>query len=889
MNRPYVCSRCSRLLLRTTGQLRNAGFVSLGKLVDRDNGSQTQIQERPVSDVEVASVHRARQKTKRQSYFQQYQEQNKPVGVDKVLETLFSSNRAHEQASQVSRYSRTPKDQQAEHVTETTADDKSIDRRLLELHNQLKRGTSSLEYIWTSCLQLLGERNWITERSSSGEARKNQNIAFRDVLLAICAKQQISIQGTIVTPRSVIQTYLIHGVMRSWWHLVLWTQLGELLKLRYTTAEKTVKETKKAKSLARDHLKVWFLFTKTYQTPDLVSGNEDNEHLSISDQRKASKGHPHEALETRFQRLMDKHPDGPSVGSMAAAAILTSEYLNAERKTCDPPLATFFSQLRRDREPDLSATKFWLSEARVDSEIVELIPEDLRLQPPADKHFKPVWRRDEFGERKAETIYDWSEEGIHKRLVEIDVASRKSDPEDAVNLWENYLGYLGKNGSHDKDTNSRIHARFLRTFWALRFSDKAIAVWNHMVSSGQPPAQMHWTAMLSGCVPARDVTSLQEIWRNMLRSNFTPDIETWTTYIHSLIKLWKYQEGLEALEALGRAWKGKTATGIAKDRRIQQKDASPLAPQLEPVHAALSALVDIKKHDLHPIVVAWAESHGLRLTTFTFNILLQPIVRHGTPAQVQSHLQQMATHNCEPDIITYTIIFNGLVSNRNSFFHTLPPEAQESTIISRLKDMEERGVPANARTYSILLDALLNPKSWKEFKYISDADTDKQTYNVPAARTILAHMQSRSIPPSPHHYTILLSHYFNYKPPDFAAVESLWAGIRHGGQTEMMDELFYDRIVQGYANNDEIEKALQFVRRVPEEGKKPTWWALYRILAALERGREWDLCKDLMVEIEDPKGLFRHGQGLFRGKREFYELVDQLRAEGVMMGGAEQI
>ncbi len=1001
MNTPYICSRCSRQLLRSRSQLRNASFVSLGKLVDRD-GSPAAIQEVAAGNLDSNGARRK----KSLSFAKQYQELREPVGVDMVLESLFSSNRAQEQASQVSRYSRTPKEKQKEHIVEHITSDKSIDRRLSELHNLLKRGTSPIEYIWTSCRQLLSERDWRLKKGLPEDELNRRRVVFHDILLAICVKQRLLVQGTILTPGMVIQIYLEHGVMDQWWHRVIWCQLGQLMKLRLVAGAKTDVEVEEAKTLARELLEVWSEFREKYQKP---SGNVSIKGIVKGRTSNKPTG---ESLEKRFLRLMSKFWDGAFVSSMAAAAITTHMYLNTESIPCAPLLGNFFAELHRGTQLDLSITEIWLSDAGLDSEIIDrilkqlgaqqlkdkraiparkrdesgereprilkqigaqqlkdnrdiparkrdelgereprilkqigaqqlkdnrdilvlerdeagereatileqlevqqlrdkhdipalerdevgereaTIPKQSEVQQLRDKHDIPTWKRDELGERKPKRIYTWNLQAFYKRLGEVEVASTRADPEDAINLWVNYVDYLNSDRPKDKDTNSRIFAKFLRTFWAIRCSNEAIGVWNYMVNSGHPPAQLHWSAMLYGCISARDPTSMQDIWRNMLHSKFTPDIGTWAAYIHGLIKLWKWQEGLEALESLGRIWKGKTRTSMPKDRCVEQKDTDPLdpsIPNLRPVHAALSALVDIKMPELHATIIAWAESQNLCLTTYTFNILLQPLVRRGTEAQVQSHLQQMAAHNCSPDTTTFTIVLNGLVSNKDSSFHSLSPEAQESTIISILKDMEAKGLPANARTYSVLLDGLLNPKPWKEFNDLSDADPTKTTYNVPAARTILMHMQSRNLHPGPHHYTILISHYFASKPPDIAAVGTLWAGILHGGQTPMMDDIFYDRMIEGYANHGEIEKALKFLRLVPMEGKKPSWWALYRVLAALERRGEWDLCQELMQDIEDPTGLLRHGQGMFRGKRQFYEIVDALRERGVMMGGTEQV
>ncbi len=891
MYTPYVCSRCSRQLLRSKSQLRNASFVSLGKLVDR-NATQAETQEvgaTTTGDLDVSRAHRK----KRQSFARQYQELRKPVGVDKVLETLFSSTRAHEQASQISRYSRTPKGENKEHIVEDTMSERSIYRRLLELHNLLKRGTSRIEYIWTSCQQLLSERIWRRNRDLSDDEWKKQRVVFHDILLAICSKQRLLVHNTntIVTPGVVIQTYMKHEIMGHWWHEVIWSQIGQLMRLKLVVDGKTEEEAREAKTLAQDLLEVWSIFREQYQNPkgslDFKINITDLASHESKDQKPTT-----ESLENRFWRLMNKYPDGSLVNCMATAAITTHMYCDAENVPCAPLLGNFFAQLHRGRELDLSTTRTRLSDTGIETEIIGKIIRQLEAQQLKDKHDIIVSKRDELRERKYKQIHEWSLEAIEKRRSEVNVALKRKDPEGAVTLWDNFVDYLDSGKPKDKDTNSRVFAEFLRTFWVVRCSNQAIAVWNYMVNYGQSPAQRHWSAMLSGCIGTRDPTSLQHIWRNMLRSKFTPDIETWSIYIHGLIRLGKWQEGLEALETLGRLWKGKTGTDRLRESVTTQKDTDPLnpnVPNIRPVRSALSALTVIGKHELHATVVAWAESQNLRLDTSIFNILLQPLVRHGTQAQVQSHLQQMAAHDCSPDVTTLTIILNGLVSNKDSSFHSMPPEAQERTIMSVLGNMKDKGLPANTYTFTILLDGLLNPKSPKDFYNNSDAETATQTSNVPAARTILKYMKSHRIPPSPHHYTILISHYFACKPPDLASVATLWAGLAESGQTALMDDVFYDRMIEGYANHDEIEKALQFLRIVPREGKRPSWWALFRTLAALERRGEWGLCGELMEDIEDPKGLLRHGPGVFRGKRQFYELVDELRGRGVAMGGAERI
>lgn len=172
MSTPFICLRCSRQLLRPYAQVRNSSFVSLGKLVStNDNEEQAADETANVGDHSV-KVQKQWPK-KRLSFAKQYQQRRKPSGVDKVLETLFSSNHLQEEAPQTSRYSRTPKEQQTdgENCVEPTSYEKSVDHRLQELHTQLREGTLSTEDIWTSCQELLNQKIWKPPRKVNQMAR----------------------------------------------------------------------------------------------------------------------------------------------------------------------------------------------------------------------------------------------------------------------------------------------------------------------------------------------------------------------------------------------------------------------------------------------------------------------------------------------------------------------------------------------------------------------------------------------------------------------------------------------------------------------------------------------------------------------------------------------
>lgn len=895
--------RCSRQILQFRGQLRKSSFVSLGKPVSNRDDLE-QVASKPVVAKDDDLKHKRPWQGKRLSFAKQYQEQRRPSGVDKVLETLFSSTRARIETPEISRYSRLPIEQSSELVPEegkrpedsgyprlpkeqplepaTYA--KSIDHRLRELHTQLQRDITTLESVWTSCEKILEEKIWRPSREAQrGDEQSSNNLhLFRDILLGVCAKQRITVRGVTITPADVITVYQKHGVMRYWWHEVLWSQLAQALRLKYrkenrkTDEEASPETTPSAgiKTLLDEILQVWNLFMLRYgAVPGSVSVQGGN---AVEAQPPFAK-----EMASQFLRLVPKHPQRMQIRQMPAAAVLTLDCLESENHEAVPYLIRFFRSLKTGCRLDAQTARRSLAEAGLPLSVIEALSswgsssavagmqQSTPKGQPKSAHVKTL---------------DWSKKATSSRLADIGAVVKRSNPEEAFGYWQSFHNHLETHGYGDQDSTDLIFIRFLRVFWALRRSDHAIEVWNVMVNMGCTPSQMHWNAMLLGCYPVNDSKSMQEIWANMWRSGLEPDILTWTTYIYGLIKCNKIQDGFAALEQLGRSWRKKPPAAelpnMSSDELAQKTDVKGDI-RLHPVNAALSALVDKEKYDLTQVVIRWALSQGLRLETSTFNILLRPLVRVGTQDQIQSHLQLMDTENCTPDIITYTILLNGLISNPDSPFHHLSPQDQESTITTILSQMEAQNLNLTPQTYTTLLNGLIGkPTSTTQIP---------RNANIPLAKLILDHMSARHIPPSPHLHTILITHYFSLQPPDLPAINSLLTSINSSPSTRHLpDTVFYDRLIEGYASIGEIEKALKILREIPERGKTPGYVALQVLLRKMAEMGEWELCRELVGDVEREGGLLRHGVGGWRGKGQWWALVDELRGRGLLDEGVER-
>ena len=450
-------------------------------------------------------------------------------------------------------------------------------------------------------------------------------------------------------------------------------------------------------------------------------------------------------------------------------------------------------------------------------------------------------------------------------------ATKKSNAKLALKLWERQV----KRMSTDRKIDDSVFLDFLRTFFAVGRPDCATEVWNTMCKHGYKPTAMHWVTLLEGCKRTQDLASLKSIWQRMAAAKMENTNQAWTVYISGLLQCKDWRSALKAVKDLGEAWKLSKAPIASKSTEAattttEQKvhKADQFASSIVPINAAMFGLMGNRKPNLARQILTWAISENIKPDTTTFNILLRPAVRYNDSEGAQRILAEMKHHACDPDVVTFTILIDGIFRNPASAFQTRSPKAQQAVIVRVFKDMQDNNIHATAHTYTTILDGLLHRKY----------------FNLPAARAVLARMTDHGIRPTPHIYTILVTHYFSLDPPDLHAIDSLWRRIEL--EKAPVDHILYDRMIEGYGRVGAIDKMLAVLRRMPSEGKRPGWIALLGALRALAQAEEWGLVADLVRDVADEKeGLLRFGSRGWRGKEEFWEFVEVLRGRGVEMPG----
>ncbi|KAL9062572.1 MAG: hypothetical protein Q9157_008807, partial [Trypethelium eluteriae] len=85
-------------------------------------------------------------------------------------------------------------------------------------------------------------------------------------------------------------------------------------------------------------------------------------------------------------------------------------------------------------------------------------------------------------------------------------------------------------------------------------------------------------------------------------------------------------------------------------------------------------------------------------------------------------------------------------------------------------------------------------------------------------------------------------------PPDLAAIDAIWAQIQLQLPNTYADRVFFDRMVEGYANVGDIGKMMAFLARTTHDRKQPSWRTLATVVRRLAEIGDWERCREVVRE-----------------------------------------
>jgi pentatricopeptide repeat protein len=400
---------------------------------------------------------------------------------------------------------------------------------------------------------------------------------------------------------------------------------------------------------------------------------------------------------------------------------------------------------------------------------------------------------------------------------------------------------------------------FILIYMTFRQPNPAINVWNHMLRSGIQPTLQTWNAMLSGCKDSRDWKTLEVVWKRMLASGAQPDVVCWTTRISGLIEAYQFDSGIRALDEMGRIWLAAAKVQHPK-MKLEQLQLLPevdgaAKPTIETINGAVAGLLRKHKSEAAHHVLAWGGKFGITPDINTYNALLRPLIRSGHTKQATALLQQMQKAGIQADVATFTTILDETF--RRSEHHT--PEEQKEIVDSVFSEMEEAGVQPNLLTYGTIIYQLLQSSHG----------------NLSVVNAVMERIAQQGLQPSPQIYTMIIEYHFSQRPPNLDAVRAIIerATMVVGGT----DYVFWDRVVEGYAEVGETAQALRVMGNLHRANQKLGYLAMRMLLFALAQNEEWDaartLVRKVMLDSGGPSMAQVHGK---LGEVLFWELAAKL-------------
>ncbi|KAB8297200.1 hypothetical protein EYC80_002576 [Monilinia laxa] len=231
---------------------------------------------------------------------------------------------------------------------------------------------------------------------------------------------------------------------------------------------------------------------------------------------------------------------------------------------------------------------------------------------------------------------------------------------------------------------------FILVFMSLKQQSRAIDVWNHMVKSNLTPDIGAWDALLNGCKMSRDPKALEQVWAMMIESGEAPDVNCWTTRISGLIHCYKADDGIRALDEMGRLWLAairkkypnfKIENSKKSENSKKFKDVTDaVRPTIATINAAVSGLLKMQKIGAASRILAWADQWGIIPDVKTYNTLLGSIVRAGHIDKTPEILTVMEGQGVQADAATFVTVLEQTFAD----IDTLTPEEQIDAIYTSM-------------------------------------------------------------------------------------------------------------------------------------------------------------------------------------------------------------
>lgn len=400
---------------------------------------------------------------------------------------------------------------------------------------------------------------------------------------------------------------------------------------------------------------------------------------------------------------------------------------------------------------------------------------------------------------------------------------------------------------------------FILGYMTVRQPQKAIEVWNFLVANNMTPSVLTWDAMLKGCRKARDNDALEGVWSKMISARVQPDVFCWTTRISALFTSGPVERAMKALDSMGRVWliQAQRDGKITPEMIVTMGDINGIVkPSIETVNAAIDGVLRRRRPELARTILAWASKFGVVPDLTTYNTLLKPLIRERELDSAAALLDIMQAQGIKADVATCTTIMEETFRAAESY----SPKDRLKMIDKVFGQMSARGIKPDSQTYGKLIYELLNSPRGPSMVAVHD---------------VLARMKADSIEPTASINTMLIEHLFAQEPADLEAIRS---AIQRALSSEIIvDHIFWDRVVEGFARIGQTYQAARIMRQQTNDGHKVSWNTMRTLVASLAKEQDWERAQNLIGVITAVYGgpIAADKRGI-HSQHRFWEFVEAL-------------
>lgn len=504
----------------------------------------------------------------------------------------------------------------------------------------------------------------------------------------------------------------------------------------------------------------------------------------------------------------------------------------------------------------------------------------------------------------------------------------------------------------------KLYERLITAYLNLRYPAGAVDAYNAFIRAGHEPTVSTYTILMRGAAKGRDLNALQAFWTRMGKAGFKADAHAWSILIFGLIRAGKIEDGLGAVEMMGRQWKeaaealvkGSNEQTPGKKRKIGLPDLLARFPEpvlsdgtpkptIAIVNTAIAALAS-RKSSMIPRVLGWGREFALEPDRITYNYLLNMAMQSGKKEEAFNILNVMKAKGIGTNAGTWTIVMHSWFESGGLM--GLSEEEVGQRVFGFLDSISDKSTPVlDEKGYAILINAFL--------KYHGSSLLTQRA---------IEHMLTSGLEPTTHIYTMLATYFFQnpgrtepnpgfgrtisgpnlpegvavtdamvldgrlhsaldsnssdgmeaaFKPgvnlmpplkrqetavgmiiPDYVSLAALWTHLMSrrstAGNTLILDSVFFDRLIEGYAKNHrtspdpmqppptphKIPSSPSVDVKAPQLGFPMVWPAL-RLMTALGLQPSWRALEALI------QALAERGQWV-----DFERVVEQARRRVVI-------